>query len=312
MPKDEGEDVYVGEKLEAPVGFDGPSNDRVCTDILCNLLFLAMVAAMTGVGIYALQEGDYRLVLNPMDSDGNVCGVDFNGTDMTEYKKLYLLNFAGGGVCVKECPSVTDVYTLVTNGGLYQVEGSATAPVDAIEVADYATLGSDSGITVCTEDSCYPGGIATASFVSEGVNAGFGTAFYLADTDDYLGRCIPTTQALSALSELTGVDNLSDIDSDASDGFSLVSEFLTELYTDLVLARDWVLGIGFGGAVFVSFFYSYFIRIPGLLVLITWSMLLGTMALMIYIASYSIGWSSSNDGDSVYSDEVINGAKVRI
>ena len=144
------------------------------------------------------------------------------------------------------------------------------------------------------------------------MNAGFGTAFYLADTDDYLGRCIPTTQALSALSELTGVDNLSDIDSYASDGFSLVSEFLTELYTDLVVARDWVLGIGFGGAVFVSFFYSYFIRIPGLLVLITWSMLLGTMALMIYIASYSIGWSSSNDGDSVYSDEVINGAKVRI
>lgn len=55
---------------------------------------------MTGLGIYAYREGDYRLILYPLDYAGNVCGTDY-GLDMTEYPYLYYVNDFAGGVCVK-------------------------------------------------------------------------------------------------------------------------------------------------------------------------------------------------------------------
>lgn len=94
----------LGDKLEAPSGFDGPGNDKKFTDIVMALAFLAMVAAMTAIGVYAINEGDYRLILYPMDYDGNVCGTNYGNIDMSDYPSLYILNFVGSGVCVKECP----------------------------------------------------------------------------------------------------------------------------------------------------------------------------------------------------------------
>lgn len=62
---------------------------------------------MTGLGAFAVSSGDYRLVLNPMDISGNVCGIKYGeNVDMTDYPYLYYVNFAGVGVCVSECPSV--------------------------------------------------------------------------------------------------------------------------------------------------------------------------------------------------------------
>lgn len=69
MSDDEG-----NEKLVAPADFDGPTRTRHCTDVFCLLILIAAWVAMTGIGIYALREGDYRLVLHPLDYDGNICG----------------------------------------------------------------------------------------------------------------------------------------------------------------------------------------------------------------------------------------------
>ena len=58
--------------------------------LLSYLVLLVVVwAAMTAIGIYAVSEGDYRLVVYPMDYDGNVCGTDFGGVDMTDYPFLH-------------------------------------------------------------------------------------------------------------------------------------------------------------------------------------------------------------------------------
>jgi hypothetical protein len=70
-------DDSENDKLVAPADFDGPIERRHCTDLLFLLLLICMWVAMTGVGIHAVTEGDYRLVLYPLDYDGNICGTDF-------------------------------------------------------------------------------------------------------------------------------------------------------------------------------------------------------------------------------------------
>lgn len=71
------DDYDATEKLHAPADWDGPVEDRRCTDILVLLLLWGSWIAMTGVGAYAITEGDYRKVLFPLDYDGNICGTDF-------------------------------------------------------------------------------------------------------------------------------------------------------------------------------------------------------------------------------------------
>lgn len=68
------DDEEDNKKLEAPADFNGPTESRRCTDILWLGLLIASWVAMTGVGLYGYKNGDYRLVLFPMDYDGNVCG----------------------------------------------------------------------------------------------------------------------------------------------------------------------------------------------------------------------------------------------
>lgn len=130
---------------------------------------------MTGLGIYGMQNGDYRLIIYPLDYDGNVCGTDLGDMDMTEFPYLYYVNDYSGGVCVKECPSLADLadpYTLVTYDGLYQVEGSANADVAAnISIADYSSSGNNNTLS-CTENLCYPNGNPESSYSSFGVNQG--------------------------------------------------------------------------------------------------------------------------------------------
>eukprot|EP00985_Skeletonema_marinoi_P004821 scaffold2091_cov66-Skeletonema_marinoi.AAC.1 len=69
-------DADLGEKLSAPPDFNGPTSKRHMTDILCTVLLWCMWIAMTGLGLYAMQQGDYRLILYPLDYDGNLCGTN--------------------------------------------------------------------------------------------------------------------------------------------------------------------------------------------------------------------------------------------
>ena len=61
----------MGDKLTAPPDFSGPTSNRRHTDILCNVLLWCMWISMTGLGIYGMQNGDYRLMIYPLDYAGN-------------------------------------------------------------------------------------------------------------------------------------------------------------------------------------------------------------------------------------------------
>lgn len=288
------------EKLQAPPDFSGPVENRKCTDILCTLLLVLTWAAMTGLGLFAVSNGDYRVVVFPMDYDGNICGTDYGPIDMRDYPYLYYVNSYSGGVCVKQCPQIenlTDVYTAITYGGLYQVNGSATLPAEAIRVADYSSSPDAKGCTTGAGgiDTCYPFGDARLSWTAPGFNRGWGYAYYALDTVQVLWRCIPNLEAIDKLKEETSwseeVQNVTNSTGEA-DWLEIADEggtFWGNLFADLWTAKEWIFGFGFGVSLIVGFVYAFFLRIPGVLPFMVWGSLLLTIGIF-----FGVGYSSYN------------------
>eukprot|EP00586_Coscinodiscus_wailesii_P007425 CAMPEP_0172491650 /NCGR_PEP_ID=MMETSP1066-20121228/22527_1 /TAXON_ID=671091 /ORGANISM="Coscinodiscus wailesii, Strain CCMP2513" /LENGTH=613 /DNA_ID=CAMNT_0013260811 /DNA_START=293 /DNA_END=2134 /DNA_ORIENTATION=- len=266
---------------------------------------------MTGIGAYSMSNGDYRRVIYPMDYSGNICGTNLgNGTaDMTEYPYLYYVNGMLDGVCVKECPTfsngLADEYALVTFGGLWKVEGTKTYPADNIEIANY---NDSSFVKYCDEETCYPDDNTVASFKSTGVNKGYGFAFYLMDTRSRMNRCIPSTKSFNYLVNVTKADKDSNVLSDINS----TAGWLADLTGDLYKARAIILGWGFGAALFLSAFYSFMLRFPGIIEIMVWGSILTTIGLVFGAGAYGIVLSYQwvSDSPRVHTDKEVTNARI--
>jgi len=239
-----------------------------------------------------MQQGDYRLILYPLDYDGNLCGTDKGQVDMTDYPYLYYVNDFSGGVCVKECPklaNITDPKTLVTYTGLYQVDGSYITS-DDIAIADY----SYSNETLeCTETLCYPDNNPEKSFTSYGVNMGKGFAYYAMDTYELMWRCVFTDEARDTLDAIVNpndeynltavIDTMATQNEKIKQGYNIWSN----LYSDLWVARYYILGLGFGAPLGIGFIYSFFLRIPLVLPFMVWFSVVATIAIVFGGAYYA-------------------------
>lgn len=292
------DDTEAHETLRAPRGFDGPIKDgRHCTDILCLLLLAFCWGIMTWIGVYSINHGDYRYILYPLDYDGNVCGTNFSNTDMTEYPYLLYVNIWTGGVCVDQCPSLsnltsdglTDMYSLITYDGIWQISDKSKVELDPnfIGVADYS---ASEDVIQCTDDLCFPNPDSIEdSWTSTGINKGRSYAYYIGDTYELLNRCVLTTAAEKRIQNLTGAVSaeetvldaaLSSIEWLTSVEFGGSSTaFFTNLYADLWTSRFYILGFGFGCSLLVSLIYMVLLRIPCLLTLVVWSSILSIIGL---------------------------------
>jgi len=289
-------------------------------------------------GAYAVHNGDYRLVLYPLDYDGNVCGVDLNDRDMTEYPYLYYTN-AVGGVCVKECPSLagqtpdnaTDLYTLVTYTGIYQ-STLATVPADFVQVADYSytlnrtedsiNVGGITNISVtlldtnnfqCTEDLCI-GDSLQNSWKTTGINRGFGFAYYLGDSFPLFQRCFLTPEARERIANLTNADTedlFEDVISKSSE-LEAANDFASNLFGDLWATRLYILGFGFGCSLVVSLLYMILLRIPWLLSALIWFSIFAMIALFAafgyFVSVKAAEWEAADP--PVVGEDQINGTKI--
>lgn len=288
--KDDDEDM--GEKLVANADFQGPTGNRHCTDILCSLLLLASWVAMTGVGAYSVANGDYRIVLYPLDFDGNICGTTF-AADMTNYPYLYYINNYGGGVCMKSCPALegivannnSDVFSMITYGGLFLTNQSQVT-AEQIQIADYSS--SNDSLT-CTLAKCIPSDNPVESWSSEGVSKGYGYAYYVADSYPVVQRCTITAAAATQIDAVTQANTTLSGSSDST-------KFWNQLYADMYIAKAYILGFGFGVALLVSFGYIYILRIPFLLSFVIWTSIFLTIA-MFTISGYYL-YSQANYWDT--------------
>jgi len=286
------------------------------TDILCTVLLWCMWIAMTGLGLYAMQQGDYRLILYPLDYDGNLCGTNKGQVDMTDYPFLYYVNDFSGGVCVKECPkleNLTDPKTLVTYSGLYQVDGSYIT-TDDIAMADYSY---NNDTLACTETLCYPNNDPEQSFTSYGVNMGKGFSYYAMDTYELMWRCVFTDEARDALDAVVNPNNENNLTSvigtmasqneQIKEGYNIWSN----LYGDLWVARYYILGLGFGTPLVVGFVYSLFLRIPLVLPFMVWFSVVATIAIVFGGAYYAgeLATEWKNADPPMYTDDNIKIAR---
>ncbi|XP_025834918.1 CTL-like protein 2, partial [Agrilus planipennis] len=102
--------------------FKGPLERRSCTDVLCLLLFIVFLVCWALIGFLALTKGNISVLINPKDSNGNICGVDSDVID-----RPYLVFFdltrcisrdvlttgcPTKQVCVSQCPEVFFSFSL--------------------------------------------------------------------------------------------------------------------------------------------------------------------------------------------------------
>jgi hypothetical protein len=286
--EDYDDDDEAHEKLVAPADWNGPIEDgRHCTDVFCLFLLVLSWVAMSGVGGYAILNGDYRLILYPLDYQGNVCGTDY-GNDMTDYPYLWYVNSYTGGVCVNECPSLdgkvsdnlTDVRTLITYSGIWQTpEGGAELPSDFLQVGDYS---SASDAQECTLDTCYPNNSTQDSWTSQGVAKGFGFAYYVGDSYELFWRCYLTVAAEEQIANYTGGDPAV-----LPGYYDSANDFWTNLYGDIWVASPYILGFGFGCSFLLSLIYIFILRLPVLLNALVWLSIFTTIGMFVAAGYYS-------------------------
>lgn len=309
------------EKFTAPADFDGPTKNRHCTDVFCLLLLVISWICMTGIGIYAFQNGDYRIVLFPLDYDGNICGTDF-ALDMTDYPKLLYVNNFGGGICVKECPdlngitddNLTDIRTLITYNGTWQPNdglGSELELNTVIQVADYSTS-NDS--VACTEVTCFPNNSSQLSWNGPGVRQGYGYAYYAATTYEAFFRCFTTTAAEERIKEIVKANETDpiEIDDNLMDLTNQAYSVFNTLYADLYVSRAYIFGFGFGLTLVISLAYIYLMRFPGLLTAVIWTSIFLTIGLFFaggYFA-YNQATEWDNETPQVIDDSTIQATTI--
>ncbi|XP_056153974.1 choline transporter-like protein 4 [Lampris incognitus] len=114
-------DSDYGESAQFDPMFNGPINKRGCTDIICCILFMAVILGYAVVGVFAWVYGDPRHVLYPRNSTGWFCGIGEN-KDRPNVLYFNILKCATSTnimatalngfqcpttqVCVEECPTV--------------------------------------------------------------------------------------------------------------------------------------------------------------------------------------------------------------
>jgi hypothetical protein len=223
-----------------------------------------------------------------MDYDGNVCGINYRGRDMTEFPYLYYVNSYTGGVCVKECPAgfvegdAVDVRTLITYNGIWQADGAIIQnATDRIQVADY---NQSTHVLRCTTEDCFPNDDVAASWTSTGIDRGLGYAYYVGDTYDLFRRCYLTREAETRIAELTGsatdkpIQILNPLATHA---------FWTNLYGDLWTSRYLISGFGFGVSLIFSLMYVTVLRIPFLLTGVIWTSIAGVVSVFAIAGYYT-------------------------
>lgn len=86
----------------------GPTQDRVCRDVICCLVFVAFWAAFIAVTIWGLANGNPETIGRGYDSSGKLCGYSEGYED---YPLLYIAiptrKYFNHSLCVASCPDAT-------------------------------------------------------------------------------------------------------------------------------------------------------------------------------------------------------------
>lgn len=241
---------------------------RGCTDCLCLLLLLACWFAMTIVGFIAcgiiknenLKSGNPNRLLSPMDYNGRLCGY----ADGVKNKPNGYYMASGAVVCVEKCPSKSDYEAFICYDEVVQ-ELNDIDDDTAYQVEAWAEV---------VKTRC----------------------MYQAKTKSVLHRCVYNdidANVTAAAAEFLEGNSVAQYSSGKA------QSWITGFFADLYSLRAYIFGFGIGVAVFLSFVYLYFLRIPGVLFTIIWTILIGVLLCLgigaILLYNLSVKWDDNEN-----------------
>eukprot|EP00903_Cladosiphon_okamuranus_P016544 g15262.t1 len=266
-----------GAKLVAPEDIEGGA-ERRCTDVLFMIVLLMGWLAMTYLGADGITNGDPHLLVNGIDYDGRICGVD---EAVKDKPKLYYIRFDGTGVCVEDCPTVTNFDRL---WGCTDENSAFTA------AEDYDC--SDGNAAVCIEKADVdPTGGEGGTF---GGGEGEGFCMYQVESVDFVGRCV--------FSEADVLDKFIDVGGDVA--------YLQEAASDVYTARGWIFGFGFCFSTILGFLYLGLLQLPGLVCIMVWGSIACVVLILFAMGVGLTALSEDWEGDGEHTDTQVLGAKV--
>nr|XP_057903582.1 choline transporter-like protein 4 [Doryrhamphus excisus] len=180
-----------GEPAQYDPTFNGPIKKRGCTDIICCILFTAVIAGYLAVGILAWIYGDPRHVLYPRNSTGWFCGT---GPNKDRPTLLY--------IDIVKCSTSVNVMATALNG--FQCPTTQicveTCPTNFSAVGLPAYIPDVKPADVFSQSLCAPSInlSSTEMSVKEIVEKEL-CPFYTIPTTAVLGRCLPDIRALGQI-----------------------------------------------------------------------------------------------------------------
>ncbi|XP_056267628.1 choline transporter-like protein 4 [Pseudoliparis swirei] len=275
--KQENQDSEYGEAAQFDPAFNGPIKKRGCTDIICCVLFMAVILGYIVVGILAWLFGDPRHVLYPRNSTGWFCGIEPNeGRANLFYfdilKCATSLNVMASALNGLQCPTTQVCVESCPN------------QFWAVGVSSYFV--GVKPVNVFNQSLCVPSiDLATTTkSVKEIVDNELCPFFYM-PTISVLGRCLPDIPALgripSDFANIPGLpssvnDTVNQIRNGTGDmvnGFN-AKEVGMRIFEDFALSWPWIL-LGLLIAMVVSMLFLLLLRFTA--PVMVWVLIIGVL-----------------------------------
>lgn len=250
---------------------------RGFTDCFFFILLIINWIVTTGIGMAALgylptpylKPGNYRRLTNALDYDGRLCGYD------TKENKQYAYFLPDQTItCVSSCPIVTDFFSFICTD----------------DVQDKANSEIYWGVYYFVSRKC----------------------MFKLKSDMILNRCVPQSTPQELIAGATQAAAIAGLPLPASatsfakamgdTGFT----YFNSLMGDLMTLRYEIACFGMGASAMFGFLYLYLLRIPGILFILIWSVLLSVMGLFVALAVLMFFMSKRWVNDGIHSkDEIL-------
>ncbi|XP_034747160.1 choline transporter-like protein 4 [Etheostoma cragini] len=270
-------DSEYGEPAEFDPAFNGPIKKRGCTDILCCILFMAVILGYIAVGILAWLFGDPRHVLYPRNSTGWFCGI---GPNIGRPNLFYF--------DILKCATSVNVMATALNG--FQCPTTqvcvASCPTQFWAVGINAYLPHIKPKDIFNQSLCAPSINLTNTGLSvqEIVNKELCPFFHI-PTIPVLGRCLPDISALGRIppqfSNIPGLPSsvndtvgmIMNGTGDIVNGFN-AREIGVRIFEDFASSWPWIL-LGLLIAMVVSMLFLLLLRFTA--PVMVWVLIIGVL-----------------------------------
>jgi hypothetical protein len=218
---------------------------------------------MTFLGYIAYTEGDPQVLIGGLQWDGKICGYN---KGVKEKFNWNLVSWFGEGVCLEECPDATTDFNM---------DWFDRSNIKHLVCKEYNVTDEENDILEDLENWY----LSFPFFLVY-----YGDCMLKFQSSSYLGFCV--------FDDMTLFQWFFDTYFVLPEGVDLESvtegaNYVTEIFSDIWSAKDFILLFGFGGAFVCSYLYAYAMRIPIVTKTVVWGSIWSIFFLALALAGYA-------------------------